>query len=78
MPVRQALRHSLRVLDVRREGPDVVSVVVQGIGLDELRAESGQFFRWRFIQGRLWRTALFVGLQPHLLEAPQEGRIVIV
>ncbi|MET9584222.1 ferric reductase-like transmembrane domain-containing protein [Streptomyces sp. NPDC006539] len=65
VPLRQALRHSLRVLDVRREGPDVVSVVVQGIGLAELRAEPGQFFRWRFLQGRLWRTAL-----PFSLSAP--------
>ncbi|MEV7405595.1 ferric reductase-like transmembrane domain-containing protein [Streptomyces sp. NPDC091267] len=65
VPVRQALRHSLRVLDVRREGPDVVSVVMQGIVLDELRAESGQFFRWRFLQRRLWRTAL-----PFSLSAP--------
>ncbi|WP_329213827.1 ferredoxin reductase family protein [Streptomyces sp. NBC_00683] len=65
VPALQALRHSLRVLEVRREGPDVVSVVMQGIGLDELQAESGQFFRWRFLQRRLWRTAL-----PFSLSAP--------
>ncbi|MFE0175454.1 ferric reductase-like transmembrane domain-containing protein [Streptomyces sp. NPDC059002] len=65
VPVRQALRHSLRVIDVRTEGPGVVSVLVQGIGLDELRAEPGQFFRWRFLQRRLWHTAL-----PFSLSAP--------
>ncbi|MFJ2769707.1 ferric reductase-like transmembrane domain-containing protein [Streptomyces sp. NPDC087300] len=65
VPVRQALRHSLRVIDVRTEGPGVVSVVVQGIGLDELRAEPGQFFRWRFLRRRLWHTAL-----PFSLSAP--------
>ena len=65
VPVRQALRHSLRVTEVRAEGPGVVSVVVQGIGLDELRAEPGQFFRWRFLQRRLWRTSL-----PFSLSAP--------
>lgn len=65
VPVRQALRHSLRVIDVRVEGPGVVSVVMQGIGLDELRAEPGQFFRWRFLRRRLWRTAL-----PFSLSAP--------
>ncbi|MEV8307926.1 ferredoxin reductase family protein [Streptomyces flavidovirens] len=65
VPVRQALRHSLRVIEVRREGPAVVSVLVQGIGLDELRAEPGQFFRWRFLQRRIWHTAL-----PFSLSAP--------
>ncbi|MFC8127640.1 ferric reductase-like transmembrane domain-containing protein [Streptomyces sp. NPDC057302] len=65
VPVRQALKHSLRVIDVRDEGPGVVSVVMQGIGLDELRAEPGQFFRWRFLRRRLWRTAL-----PFSLSAP--------
>ncbi|MFG2497125.1 ferric reductase-like transmembrane domain-containing protein [Streptomyces sp. NPDC048441] len=65
VPVRQALKHSLRVIDVRDEGPGVVSVVMQGIGLDELRAEPGQFFRWRFLRRGLWRTAL-----PFSLSAP--------
>ncbi|MDI3406304.1 ferredoxin reductase family protein [Streptomyces cavernicola] len=65
VPVRQALRHSLRVREVTVEGPDVVSVVMQGIGLDELRAEPGQFLRWRFLQRRLWHTAL-----PFSLSAP--------
>ncbi|MCF3125728.1 ferredoxin reductase family protein [Streptomyces arenae] len=68
VPVRQALRHSLRVVDVRIEGPGVVSVVMQGIGLDQLRAEPGQFFRWRFLQRRLWHTAL-----PFSLSAPVRG-----
>ncbi|WP_246236151.1 ferredoxin reductase family protein [Streptomyces boluensis] len=65
VPVRQALRHSLRVQEVRVEGPGTVSVVMQGIGLDELRAEPGQFFRWRFLQRRLWHAAL-----PFSLSAP--------
>ncbi|MGW8554108.1 ferredoxin reductase family protein [Streptomyces tubercidicus] len=65
VPVRQALRHSLRVTEVRIEGPGVVSVVMQGLGLDALRAEPGQFFRWRFLDRRLWRTAL-----PFSLSAP--------
>ncbi|WP_018088119.1 ferredoxin reductase family protein [Streptomyces sp. FxanaC1] len=65
VPARQALRHGLRVTEVRVEGPDVVSVVMQGLGLDALRAEPGQFFRWRFLSRRLWRTAL-----PFSLSAP--------
>ncbi len=68
VPARQALRHGLRVAEVRREGPDVVSVLIQGAGLDELRAEPGQFFRWRFLRRRLWHTAL-----PFSLSAPVRG-----
>ena len=53
-PVRQALRHRLRVAAVHPEGPGVVSIVITGRHLDELRAESGQFFRWRFLTRDLW------------------------
>jgi predicted ferric reductase len=56
-PVRQALRHRLRVLSVTEEGGDAVSVVVAGKHLDELQAESGQFFRWRFLTRDLWWTS---------------------
>src|SRR4051794_24958469 len=49
LPIRQALRHQLRVVAVRPEGFGVVSVMIAGRHLDELRAESGQFFRWRFL-----------------------------
>ncbi|MDJ0383863.1 ferredoxin reductase family protein [Streptomyces sp. G-G2] len=68
VPVRQALRHALRVLEVRDEGPGVVSVVMYGAHLAELRAEAGQFLRWRFLQRRLWHTAL-----PFSLSAPVRG-----
>ncbi|MFF8618602.1 ferric reductase-like transmembrane domain-containing protein [Streptomyces sp. NPDC015350] len=65
VPVRQAMRHDLRVLEVRTEGPGVVSVLMRGTGLDALEAESGQFFRWRFLQRRIWHSAL-----PFSLSAP--------
>ncbi|MFD3479741.1 ferric reductase-like transmembrane domain-containing protein [Streptomyces sp. NPDC058695] len=68
VPVQQALRHSLRVVAVHGEGPGVFSVVMQGIGLDGLRAEPGQFFRWRFLRGGLWHTSL-----PFSLSAPVRG-----
>src|ERR1700761_4246464 len=41
-PVRQALRHRLRVTEVRPETPGVVSVVIAGRHLAELRAQPGQ------------------------------------
>jgi predicted ferric reductase len=56
-PLRNAARHRLRVTAVVPEGPGVVSVVVAGRDLHELQAQSGQFFRWRFLTPDLWRTA---------------------
>jgi predicted ferric reductase len=56
-PLRLALRHRLRVSAVRREAPGVVSVYVTGRDLGALRAEAGQFFRWRFLTGGRWWQA---------------------
>jgi predicted ferric reductase len=64
-PLRQAARHRLRVADVRSEGPGVVSIVVAGEHLEELRAESGQFLRWRFLTPDHWLNA-----HPFSLSAP--------
>ena len=72
-PVRQALRHRLRVTQVRSEGPGVVSIVIGGRHLTELRAESGQFFRWRFLTRDLWWTS-----SPYSLsEPPRPDRLRI-
>jgi predicted ferric reductase len=64
-PVRLNLRHRLRVEAVTPEAPGVYSVVVRGHRLDELGAESGQFFRWRFLGQGLGRTST-----PYSLSAP--------
>jgi len=66
-PARQAARHRMRVLGVRHEAPGVVSVVIGGRHLTELRAESGQFFRWRFLARGLWWVS-----SPYSLSAPPE------
>jgi predicted ferric reductase len=72
-PVRQALRHRLRVTEVRPEAPGVVSVVIGGRRLAGLRAESGQFFRWRFLTRDLWWTS-----SPYSLsEPPRPDRLRI-
>jgi predicted ferric reductase len=72
-PVRQAARHQLRVLAVHREAPGVVSVVIGGRHLGELQAESGQFFRWRFLARGLWWTST-----PYSLSAaPRPDRLRI-
>ncbi len=72
-PLRQARRHRMRVLAVQRETPGVVSVIVGGRHLDELQAESGQFFRWRFLSRGLWWTS-----SPYSLSAgPRPDRVRI-
>ncbi|MGW1892837.1 ferredoxin reductase family protein [Streptomyces sp. NPDC002004] len=71
VPVRRALRHRLRVVSVRPEAPGVVSVLLSGERLDELRARPGQFFRWRFLTTGLWWTA-----SPYSLSAPAGARLL--
>ncbi|MFG1920984.1 ferric reductase-like transmembrane domain-containing protein [Cryptosporangium sp. NPDC048952] len=68
VPVRSAFRHRLRVAGVRMEGPDVVSVYLSGRYLDELKAEPGQFFRWRFFTPSSWWAS-----NPYSLSAPVSG-----
>jgi len=72
-PVRQAIRHRLRVAEVRAEAPGVATIVIGGRHLEELRAESGQFFRWRFLSRDLWWTS-----SPYSLsEPPRRDRLRI-
>ena len=68
-PLRQANRHHLRVSRVVDQGPGVVSIEVQGDHLNELEAEAGHFFRWRFLTTRNWLTA-----HPFSLSAPPNDR----
>jgi len=56
-PLRNAGRHRMRVAAVVPEAPGVVSVVIEGRNLSTLAAQSGQFFRWRFLTPDLWQTA---------------------
>ncbi|MDH6578280.1 ferric reductase-like transmembrane domain-containing protein [Kitasatospora sp. MAP5-34] len=48
VPFLRDRRHQLRVAEVRREAPGVVSLFLTGQRLDELGAEAGQFFRLQF------------------------------
>jgi predicted ferric reductase len=64
-PLSNARRHRIRVQAVVPEAPGVVSIIVRGRHLDELEAESGQFFRWRFLTKHLWKAA-----HPFSLSAP--------
>ncbi len=53
-PISLSLRHRLRVADVVREAPGVVSVYVRGRELDQLAVRAGQYFVWRFLTGDGW------------------------
>ena len=68
-PIRVTMRHRMRVVEVRPESTDVVSIVMTGDHLDELRAESGQFFRWRFLTREGWWQS-----HPFSLSAPPHPR----
>jgi predicted ferric reductase len=73
VPLRQSLRHPMRVQGVYAEGPGVISIVVSGTRLDRLGAESGHFFRWRFLTRDLWWAS-----NPYSLsEAPTSNRLRI-
>jgi predicted ferric reductase len=57
VPIRDAFRYQLRVASIRTESSDAVSVYVTGRHLDQMGAEAGQFFRWRFLDRASWWEA---------------------
>ena len=60
LPVIRSLRHRLVVVEVRPEGPGVVSVICKGRKLDRLAVSGGQFFEWRFLApGMFWQAHPF-------------------
>jgi len=68
-PMAGALRYRLRVAEVTHEGPGVVSLRITGRKLDRLSVRAGQFFLWRFLDGKRWRSA-----HPFSLSAAPDGR----
>jgi predicted ferric reductase len=56
-PLRSFLRHRFHVAGVVAEGPSAVSVYITGDALDEIEAEAGQFFLWRFLTRDGWWQA---------------------
>ncbi len=75
VPLRAYRRHRFEVLGVKAEAPGVISVYVGGGRLDELDAQPGQFFRWRFLTRSLWWSS-----HPYSLSAapgPDRLRITV-
>lgn len=68
-PLWLSLRHDLSVAQIVDEAPGVVSIYIKGRDLDQLRAQAGQYFRWRFLtKDGWWRT------HPFSLSAPVNGQ----
>lgn len=57
LPVIRTLRHRLEVVEVRPEGPGVVSVILRGRKLERLPVSGGQFLLWRFLTRGMWWQA---------------------
>jgi predicted ferric reductase len=73
LPVVRSLRHGVRVAEVVRESPGIVSVVLEGRRLDRLPVAGGQFFQWRFLaKGAWWQAHPF-----SLSHVPHEHRMRI-
>jgi predicted ferric reductase len=68
LPLARAFRHGLTVTSVVREAPDVVTIHLAGRRLDRLRAQAGQYFVWRFLDGPGWSRG-----HPYSLSAAPEG-----
>jgi len=61
-------RHRLRVADVVAEGPDTISIYIEGRRLDGMGGRAGQYFRWRFLTRGCWWQA-----HPFSLSAAPNG-----
>ena len=70
-PIRSAWRHRMRVVGLTTEAPGVISVYISGDHLDELEAQPGQFFRWRFLTREHWWAA-----NPYSLSAPPTSALL--
>jgi predicted ferric reductase len=68
LPIRNHRRHQLRILRVERANSNTITIYVSGKRIDELGAQAGQYFRWRFLTRGLWYQA-----HPFSLSAAPQG-----
>ena len=73
VPLRSSLQHRLRVDHLAPEADGSVSVYITGRSLRGLRAQSGQFFLWRFLTREGWWQA-----HPFSLSAPVDDGLLRV
>lgn len=65
LPLTRSLAHRVRVQAVTVEGPGVISIHLTGRALHRLRAQPGQYLRWRFLTRSHWWQS-----HPYSLSAP--------
>jgi predicted ferric reductase len=68
LPVKRHLRHRLRISHIVAESPDTISVYITGIDIDQLNAQGGQYFRWRFLARGVWHQTHPFSLSAHPTE----------
>jgi len=68
-PLLLSVRHRLRVANVVREGPGVVSIYLTGRGLDRMAVRAGQWFILRFLTREGWYRA-----HPFSISAAPNGK----
>ncbi|MEN2740312.1 ferric reductase-like transmembrane domain-containing protein [Microbacterium sp. X-17] len=73
LPLWRSLRHGIRVHSVGPDGRSGVTVRMRGRALHRLGAQAGQFFVWRFLEGREWSR----GHPFSLAASPDRGELVI-
>ena len=69
LPLHRTFTHRLRVVEVIRESPQVVSLVMTGRHLHRLPGAAGQFFTWRFLGAPGWTRG-----HPYSLSAAPNGQ----
>jgi len=65
LPVKRHLRHRLRISHIVAEAPDTITIYIRGIDVDDLNAQGGQYFRWRFIARGVWYQTHPFSLSAH-------------
>lgn len=69
LPIARSFRHRIRVVETRKEGPGVTSIICKGRNLERLCVSGGQFMLWRFLAPGIWWQA-----HPYSLSAmPRSG-----
>jgi predicted ferric reductase len=68
LPLKRHLRHRLRISHIVAESPDTISVYITGIDIDQLNAQGGQYFRWRFLASGVWHQTHPFSLSAHPTE----------
>lgn len=68
LPLKRHVRHRLKISHIVAEAPDTISIYITGIDIDELNAQGGQYFRWRFLARGVWFQTHPFSLSAHPTE----------